>query len=137
MAPVSVSPLTEADIAEAEVLAGLGNLDIPGGHGSGFASLNTNEHCLVARDAQGRLSGLVLFEIFRLDKAHCCLRVEHLICFDLFEPSLIADALIAEMLGLAELEGCDRLSLVRPMPDLEAAAALVRACETTALLRIF
>jgi hypothetical protein len=91
----------------------------------------------VARDDRGRLSGLVLFAIRDGIQPHRCLSVEHLICFDLFEPLPIADALIAEMLRLAEVEGCDQLNLVRTMPNAEAAAALVRASDATALLRVF
>lgn len=140
MPAVSVSPFAEADIAEATVFAGLGNLDIPAEQWSALANNlgeNTGERGLVARDGRGRLSGLVLFAISRLKDLHRCLRVEHLICFDLFEPAATADALIAEMLRMAELEGCDQLSLVRPMPNPKVAAALVRASDATALLRIF
>ena len=137
MPAVFVRHFIQADIAEAIVLAGLGNLDITAEHWALFASDDVGERGLVARDGRGRLSGLVLFAISKSEERHSCLRVEHLICFDLFEPATIADALIAEMLQLAEREGCDRLSLVRSMPDLKAAAALVRASEATALLRIF
>ena len=137
MPSVLVSPFTPADLAEAAVLAGLGNLDITAERWALFTGDDANERGLVARDDRGRLSGLVLFAILKSEERHSCLRVEHLICFDLFEPATIADALIAEMLQLAEREGCDRLSLVRSMPDLKAAAALVRASEATALLRIF
>lgn len=137
MHSVSVSPFTQADIAEATLLAGLGNLDITAAQWSAFARVDANEQGLVARDGRGRLSGLVLFAISQLEETHICLRVEHLVCFDLFEPVEIADALIAEMLRLAERQGCDRLSLVRAMPDPDAAAALVRASEATALLRVF
>jgi hypothetical protein len=137
MPSVLVSPFTPADIAEAIVLAGLGGLDITAEQWGLFTSDDADDRGLVARDGRGRLSGLVLFAISKSEERHSCLRVEHLICFDLFEPATIADALIAEMLQLAEGEGCDRLSLVRSMPDLKAAAALVRASEATALLRIF
>lgn len=140
MHAVSVSPFVEADIAEAALLGRLGNLDISPERWSAFASSlrkRSGKRGLVARDARGRLFGLVLFAICRFADTHRCLQVEHLICFDLFEPAVVADALIAEMLRLADLAGCDQLSLVRPMPDPTAAAALVRASEATALLRVF
>lgn len=142
MPAVSVSPFAEADIDEAVVLAGLGDLDITAGQWRAFAgrpvsSEGAGGRGLVARDDRARLSGVLLFAISRLPNRHSCLQVEHLICFDLFEPIAVADALIAEMLRLAALEGCDHLSLVRPMPGTEAAAALVRASDATALIRIF
>ena len=140
MPAVFVSPFAETDIIEAALFADLGNLDISTEQWCAFANRlgeNIGERGLAARDGRGRLSGLVLFAISRLTDLHCCLRVEHLICFDLFEPEAIADALIAEMLRMAELEGCDQLSIVRPMPNPKVAAALVRASDATALLRIF
>ena len=142
MPSVSVSPFVDADIAEAIVLAGLGASAITAVQWRTFATGSLDAkgrgpRGLVARDGRGRLSGLVLFAILDSAQSHRCLCVEHLICFDLFEPLPIANALIAEMLRLAAAQGCDQLNLVRTMPDAEAAAALVRASDATALLRVF
>lgn len=142
MPALSVSPFTEADIDEAMVLTGLCDLDITAGQCRAFAGRavlhgEAGDQGLVARDARMKLSGLALFAISPGANQHRCLRVEHLICFDLFEPAVIADLLIAEMLRLAAAAGCNRLSLARPMPDTSASAALVRASAATSLLRIF
>lgn len=92
---------------------------------------------LVGRRPTGRVCGLLKYRIAQDDEACRGLEIERLIAFDLMRPREVADAMVAEAIRLARLEGCDTLHLVRPLVPEDAAATLVLAAGIGDLHSVF
>lgn len=92
---------------------------------------------LTARDGTGRMCGLLLYTITPKFAGRPSLQVERLISFHLLNPTKVADALITQVLRVAEIRDCDSLSLVRPLDAPPHTAALVLASGATVLHQVF
>jgi hypothetical protein len=92
---------------------------------------------LVETDAGGRHRGLLVYAMSPSVTGRQCLHVERLIVFDILDPQAIADRLLAEVLRLAEIQDCDRLSLIVPLNAQSEPAALVLASQIAQLHKVF
>jgi hypothetical protein len=139
---VSVRHLVADDIDDAYVLVRLGYADLSQADWRSMALHRIEADpatggILTARDRTGRLRGLLLYAIAPKFAGRPSLQIDRLISFDLLDPTAVADALIAEVLRVAEIRDCDSLSLVRPMDTPPDTAALVLASGATVLHRVF
>ena len=142
MAVVSVRHLAAEDINDAYVLVRLGYADLSQADWRAMARqrIEADEATggiLIARDRVGRPRGLLLYAIAPKFAGRPSLQVDRLISFDLLNPAVVADALVAEVLRVAEIQDCDSLSLVRPLDAPPHTAALVLASGATVLHRVF
>lgn len=142
MAIVTVRHLAAEDIDDAYVLIRLGYADLSQEDWRAMAHqrIEADEATggiLIARDQVGRLRGLLLFAIAPKFAGRPSLQIDRLISFDLLDPAIVADALIAEVLRVAEVRDCDSLSLVRPLDAPPDTAALVLASGATVLHQVF
>jgi hypothetical protein len=115
MTGVDVSPLLAEDIDQAVLLVGLGSPspdpvllrdDILGriakpGQGG----------VLLARGANRRSCGVLMYRIATDPEPRVSLQVDRLIAFDLTQPRSIAGALVREVIRLGRLRHCDCLRL--------------------------
>ena len=142
MTAVTVSRLARAAIDESFVLARLGypDLTLLAWRHAARRQLNRSVATggiLSARDAAGRLNGLVLYSYSACIAAKPCVQIERLISFDVSSPRSVADTLISEVMRLGHLAGCDSLSLVRSCRPLAHATTLVLASETSVACQMF
>ena len=148
MAVVTVRHLAAEDVDDAYVLVRLGYADLTQADWCSMALQRIEADAatggiLTARDKTGRLRGLLLYAIAPKFAGRPSLQIDRLISFDLLDPAIVldptavADALIAEVLRVAEIRDCDSLSLVRPMDTPPDTAALVLASGATVLHRVF
>lgn len=142
MAIVTVRHLAAEDVDDAYVLVRLGYADLTQADWRSMALQRIEADAatggiLTARDRTGRLRGLLLYAIAPKFAGRPSLQIDRLISFDLLDPTAVADALIAEVLRVAEIRDCDSLSLVRPMDTPPDTAALVLASGATVLHRVF
>tara|TARA_R110002124_G_scaffold243554_1_gene408686 strand:+ start:3302 stop:3730 length:429 start_codon:yes stop_codon:yes gene_type:complete len=142
MAVVTVRHLAAEDVDDAYVLVRLGYADLTQADWCSMALQRIEADAatggiLTARDKTGRLRGLLLYAIAPKFAGRPSLQIDRLISFDLLDPTAVADALIAEVLRVAEIRDCDSLSLVRPMDTPPDTAALVLASGATVLHRVF
>jgi hypothetical protein len=142
MAVVTVRHLAAEDVDDAYVLVRLGYADLKQADWRAMALQRIEADAatggiLTARDRTGRLRGLLLYAIAPKFAGRPSLQIDRLISFDLLDPTAVADALIAEVLRVAEIRDCDSLSLVRPMDTPPDTAALVLASGATVLHRVF
>jgi len=141
MAQARVHPILTTELDEALVLARLGRegldpdrwrldiLDLMRDRSGGGV--------LVARDARGRLCGLLTYRIVPTGEDKPSLEVERLTAFDLVDPRPVADALVAHAIREAKLQDCDSLRLVRPLDAPAEAIALVLASGVGDLHSVF
>ncbi|WP_417230954.1 hypothetical protein [Brevundimonas sp.] len=139
---VTVRHLAAEDIDDAYVLIRLGYADLSQADWRTMARQRieageTTGGILVARDRMGRLRGLLLYAIAPKFAGRPSLQIDRLISFDLLDPATVADALIAEVLRVAEICDCDSLSLVRPLDAPPHTTALVLASGATVLHQVF
>lgn len=142
MAIVTVRHLATEDVDDAYVLVRLGYADLSQADWRSMALQRIEADAatggiLTAHDRTGRLRGLLLYAIAPKFAGRPSLQIDRLISFDLLDPTAVADALIAEVLRVAEIRDCDSLSLVRPMDTPPDTAALVLASGATVLHRVF
>ncbi|QTC92206.1 hypothetical protein [Brevundimonas goettingensis] len=131
MTSVRVQSLLATELDEALVLARLGAADLDPESWRFYVLSRLRNHseggALAARNAAGRLCGLIVYRIVASEAAKPSLEVERLVAFDLLHPRAIADALIAEAVSQARLQDCDSLRLVRPLDTPADTTALVLA----------
>jgi hypothetical protein len=142
MSVVAVQHLAADDIDDAYVLVRLGYADLSRDEWRIVARQRVEADAstggiLIARDGSGRPRGLLLYAIAPKFAGRPSLQIDRLISFDLLDPRAVADALIAEVLRVAELQDCDSLSLVRPLDAPPHTAALVLASGATVLHQVF
>ena len=88
---------------------------------------------LIARDDAGRPAGLLIYAISPTFAGRPDLRVERLVAFGLLEARTVANALIREVMTIAERTDCASFSLATPLDAPEMAAALVLASPVATL----
>ncbi|WP_339933553.1 hypothetical protein [uncultured Brevundimonas sp.] len=142
MAVVTVRHLAASDIDEAFVLVRLGYAELSQDDWRVMARqrIEADEATggiLIAHDRADRLRGLLLYAIAPKFAGRPSLQIDRLISFDLLDPAIVADALIAEVLRVAEIQDCDSLSLVRPLDAPLHTTALVLASGATVLHQVF
>ncbi|WP_292072321.1 hypothetical protein [Brevundimonas sp. UBA7534] len=142
MTAVVVSRLVRDAIDESFVLARLGypDLTLPAWRHAARRQLDRSAATggiLIARDAAGRLNGLVLYSHSACIAAGPCVRIERLISFDVSSPRSVANKLVSEVMRLGHLAGCDSLSLVRPCRPPADTTTLVLASETSVACQMF
>lgn len=139
---VTVRHLATEDIDDAYVLVRLGYADLSPSDWRTMAQQRieggqTTGGILIARDSMARLRGLLLYAIAPKFAGRPSLQIDRLISFDLMDPAIVADALVAEVLRVAEVCDCDSLSLVRPLDAPPDTTALVLASGATVLHQVF
>lgn len=142
MSAATVQRLSPEDIDEVYVLVRLGYADLTlddwrAMAARQIASPESTGGILIARDGGRRPLGLLLYSIAPKFAGRPSLQVERLISFDLIDPQAVADAMIEEVLKIAQIQDCDSLSLVRPLDAPPRAAALVLASGVSILHRVF
>ena len=92
---------------------------------------------LLARDAAGRLKGLLLCSLSVCIAAKPSVQIERLISFDISDPRSVADALLAEVFKLGSHKGCENICLVRPLESPAVATAQILASDVAVLCQMF
>ena len=92
---------------------------------------------LLARDLDARPCGLLVYALAAQPGGRRSLQIESLVGFALLDPRPIASALIAEVVRLAEAEGCDSLCLIGPLGLSNDVAAQVFATGVAVLPSLF
>jgi hypothetical protein len=142
MTAVVVTRLTRNAIDETFVLAQLGYPDLTLADWRSIALHQLNHPSpiggiLLARDTAQRLKGLLLCSLSICIAAKPSVQIERLISFDVSDPRSVADALVAEVLKLGSHQGCDSISLVRPLVSSATATAMVLASDAVVLCQMF
>lgn len=88
---------------------------------------------LIARDGVGHPAGLLIYAISPTFAGKPDLRVERLVAFGLLDARSVADALVREVMTIAERTDCASFSLSTPLDAPETAAALVLASPVATL----
>lgn len=92
---------------------------------------------LLARDEEVRPCGLAVYSLAEQPDGRRSLQVESLIGFGVLDPMAVASALIAEVVGLARVSGCETLCLMRPLGQSLEVAAEVLASGVAVLPSLF
>ncbi len=92
---------------------------------------------LLARDLEARPCGLVVYALADQPDGRRSVQVETLIGFDVFDPQLVASALIMEVVRLARAVGCETLCLIRPLGQSIEVATEVLASGVAVLPSLF
>ncbi len=142
MGELAIHDLRPDEIDKAYILARLGyrDLGIAAWRDMAEATLghtDTAGSVLFAQDQDKRARGLLIYKIAPTVAGKPSLRVERLVAFDLMDPQLVADAMLAEVMRLARLKDCGSFSLVSPMDAATDPAALVLASPVSVLHRVF
>ena len=138
---IVVKPLEPNEFDDGLVLARLG--DAPFEEAASRDELETlsgdpiQGGALLARNATGRVCGLILYRILGVPGAGPSLEIVRLVAFDLMNPQPIADALVYEAFRLARLQGCETLRTVCLLTTPADAIAAVRAVGVAELHSVF
>lgn len=132
MTAPDVHPMTPDEIDGAYVLARLGYRDLALETWRGIAHQAAGQ-VLIADDGAGRPAGLLIYAISPTLAGKPDLRVERLVAFGLLDARCVADALVREVMTIAERTDCASFSLATPLDAPEAAAALVLASPVATL----
>ncbi|MFT3809875.1 MAG: hypothetical protein QM698_08140 [Micropepsaceae bacterium] len=124
--------MTPDEIDGAYVLARLGYRDLALETWRDIAH-RASGRVLIAREGDGRASGLLIYAISPTLAGRPDLRVERLIAFGLLDARKVADALLREVMTIAERRNCASFSLATPLDAPETAAALVLASPVATL----
>lgn len=135
MADLAVHPMTPGEIDGTYVLARLGYRDLALESWRAIAGRAAG-NVLVAHDGRNRPRGLLIYTISSTVAGKPDLRVERLIAFDMIDAAAVADALVREVMKLAERENCASFSLVAPLDAPETAAAIVLASPVATLHQV-
>lgn len=130
MACISIHRLSNDEMDEAWVLARLGDpaLTLKAWRARAKArnASPASGGVLLARDEEARPCGLAVYTVSDQPDGRRSLQVESLIAFSALDPVDVASALIAEVVRLARIVGCETLCLMRPLgQSLEVAAQVL------------
>ena len=141
MACASIQLLSADEIDEAYVLARLGDAALTLNAWRRRATSRRASPAvggvLLARDRDARPCGLLVYALAVQPGGQRSLQIESLVGFDLLDPRPIASALIAEVVRLAQAEGCDTLCLIGPLGLSNDVAAQVLATGVAVLPSLF
>lgn len=142
MGELEIHHLAPGEVDRAYVLARLGypNLSVESWRKVAKAARAPSDRAggiLFAQDSADRALGLLMYAIAPTMAGRPCLTLERLIAFDLIDPRPVADALVGEVLRLAQARDCESLSLVGALGAPRSDSALVLASPVSVLHRIF
>lgn len=130
MACISIHRLSNDEVDEAWVLARLADagLTLKAWRAKAAArnASPASGGVLLARDEQARPCGLVVYALADQPGGRRSLQVESLIGFGVLDPLAVASPLIAEVVRLARVFGCETLCLMRPLgPSIDVTAEVL------------
>lgn len=141
MVCVSIHRLSEDEMDEAWVLARLGDpgLTLKAWRARAKArnASPASGGVLMARDEEARPCGLAVYTVSDQPDGRRSLQVESLIAFSALDPVGVASALIAEVVRLARVVGCETLCLMRPLGQSLEVTAEVLASGVAVLPSLF
>ena len=141
MACISIHQLSKDEMDEAWVLARLGDpsLTLKAWRAKATArkASPASGGVLLARDEAARPCGLAVYSLAEQPDGRRSLQVESLIGFGVLDPMAVASALIAEVVDLARVSGCETLCLMRPLGQSREVAAQVLASGVAVLPSLF
>ena len=141
MACASIRLLSADEIDEAYVLARLGDAALTlkawRRRATARSALPAVGGVLMARDLEARPCGLLVYGLATQPGGRRSLHIESLVGFGLLDPRPIASALIAQVVRLAQAEGCDSLCLIGPLGLSDDVAAQVFATGVAILPSLF
>ncbi len=141
MACFSIHRLSDDEVDEAWVLARLGDprltLKTWRARAKARNASPASGGVLLARDEEARPSGLAVYTLADQPDGRRSLQVESLIGFGVLNPMAVASALIAEVVRLARIFGCETLCLMRPLGQSSEVTAEVLASGVGVLPTLF
>ena len=141
MACISIHRLSNDEVDEAWVLARLGDpcmtLKTWRARAKARNASPASGGVLLARDEEARPCGLAVYALADQPDGRRSLQVESLIGFGVLDPVAVASALVAEVVGLARILGCETLCLMRPLGQSVEVTAEVLASGVAVLPSLF
>lgn len=131
MVCLSIHRLSNDEMDEAWVLARLGDpgLTLTAWRAQAKArnASPASGGVLLARDEEARPCGLAVYTVSDQPNGRRSLQVESLIGFGVLDPVAVTSALVAEVVRLARVAGCETLCLTRPLGQSSEVAAQILA----------